>query len=88
MGLCIVGSYTDPHISQPCMGSHPVQRTSVTHRPTIEHMGIKDRLVDITSPTIHNWSATPVAMKGKYPQLGRIVAPSSFRIQIFQDLVC
>ena len=40
MGLFIVGSYADLHISRPCMGSHPVQRTADTRRPTVEHMGL------------------------------------------------
>ena len=48
MGLFIVGSYADPHITRPCMGSHPVQRTADTRRPTVEHMGIKHRCIDIT----------------------------------------
>ncbi len=48
MGLFIVGSYADPHITRPCMGSHPVQRTADTRRPTVEHMGIHHCRFDVT----------------------------------------
>ena len=47
MGLYIVGSYADHHITRPYMGSHPVQRTADTHRATVEHMGIHHRRFDV-----------------------------------------
>ena len=50
MGLFIVGSYADPHITRPCMGSHPVQRTADTRRPTVEHMGIDHCRFDVAMP--------------------------------------
>ncbi len=53
MGLCIVGSYADPHTTRPCMGSHPIQRTSENRWPTVEHMGIDHCRVDIArAPTL------------------------------------
>ena len=48
MGLYIVGSYADSPISQTYMGSHPIQRTANTRRPTVEHIGIDHCRFDVT----------------------------------------
>jgi len=50
MGLYIVGSYVDSHITRPSMNSHPVQRTADTRRPTVENMGIDHCRFDIAMP--------------------------------------
>jgi len=47
MGLYIMGSYADPHITRPSINSHPVQRTADARRPTVEHMGIDHGHFDI-----------------------------------------
>ncbi len=50
MGRCTVGSYADPHITHPCMGSHLVQRTADTRQPTVKHMGIDHCRFDVAMP--------------------------------------
>ena len=47
MGLYIVGSYANPHITPPYMGSHPVQLPADTRQPTIEHKGIQHGRFDV-----------------------------------------
>ena len=46
-GSMYCGFLADPHITQPCIGSHPVQRTAVTRRSTVEHMGLDHGRFDI-----------------------------------------
>ena len=48
MGLYIVGSYADPHITRPYMGSHPFQRTAQYDKPSCEDKSIVTRWVGIT----------------------------------------
>jgi len=67
MGLFIVGSWANPNITRPYMGSHPVQLTADTLRSTVEGMGINHRCIDTPEYCHLEWTAAPVAMKGKDP---------------------